>query len=239
MLTVAKDVGREVFTATHEVDNQQTSTKAATVTPGCGVDAQKWLCSCIADCYMEFCYVLWFQGRSQIWNIVGINSWKKTCCRSFASVLQLKHLSLSNRIFKFLTQALEKKLKNPLSQMVNNPQEYPQHGMMRIFTLTDGSISLKSLLVDKKPTEKPKQKPSFAHHPCANVPWKDQRSSPSNASGCNRHDCKPQLNVDGKTDSYHLCSPKNSFKNCWIQTTYLIHPILVARNNHHQSIFIL
>ena len=32
MLTAAKDVGREVFTATHEVDNQQTSAK--TVTPG-------------------------------------------------------------------------------------------------------------------------------------------------------------------------------------------------------------
>ena len=118
--------------------------------------------------------------------------------------------------------------------MVNNPQEYPQHGMMRIFTLTDGLISLKSLLADKKSTEKPKQKPSFAHHPCANVPWKDQRSSPSNASGCNRHDCKPQLNVDGKTNLYHLCSPKNCLNNCWIQSTYLIHPILVARNNHHQ-----
>lgn len=41
MLTVAEDVGREVFTATHEVDNQQTSTKAVTVTPGSPVDARK------------------------------------------------------------------------------------------------------------------------------------------------------------------------------------------------------
>ena len=39
--------------------------------------------------------------------------------------------------------------------MVNNPQEYPQHGMMHTFTLTDGSISLISLLVDKNPQKNP------------------------------------------------------------------------------------
>lgn len=117
--------------------------------------------------------------------------------------------------------------------MVNNSQEYPQHGMMHIFTLTDGLIAKNH--GGQNSTEKPKRKPSFARHPCANVPWKDQKSSPSNASGCNRHDCKPQLNVDGKANFYHLCS----LKNCWIQTTYLIHPILVARNNHHQSTLIL
>ena len=32
-------------------------------------------------------YVLWFHGRSQIWDSVGINLWEKTCCRSFASAL--------------------------------------------------------------------------------------------------------------------------------------------------------
>lgn len=31
--------------------------------------------------------------------------------------------------------------------MVNNPQEYPQHGMMRIFTLTDGLISDKPKII--------------------------------------------------------------------------------------------
>lgn len=188
----------------------------------------------------EVCYVLWFQGRSKIGDIVGI-IYGKPCCRSFASALQLRHLSFLNRTFNFLTQAFL----NDQKVFVTNGQQPP-----RISPAWDDAYFYshwwfnkpKIIVGGHKSTEKPKQKPSFAHHPCANVPWKDQRSSPSNASGCNRHDCKPQLNVDGKTNLYHLCSPKNCLKNSWIQSTYsiyLIHPILVARNNHHQSIFIL